>query len=97
MEDVGYRPDTSKVWRKKKLCPKWIFLVHTLLQCHSPKSGGWDQFSTSIACGIVCLSKGITYNFSRFIFDGILGNVSAEKKKFLMCPRFLQIIIGFET
>lgn len=56
-----------------------------------------DQFSTSLACGIVCLSKGITYNFSRFIFDGMLRNVSAEKKKFLMYPRFLQIIIGIET
>ena len=97
MEDVGYRPDNSKVWCKNKLCPKWRFLVHTLLQCLSPKTGGWDQFSTDLACGIVCLSKGITYNFSRFIFDGMLGNVSAKKHKFLMYPRFLQIIIGIET
>jgi hypothetical protein len=44
MEDVCYTLDGTKVWRKNRLCPKWRFLVHTLLQCISPKSGGRDQF-----------------------------------------------------
>ena len=40
----------------------------------SPKSGGWDQFSTELGCGIVCLSKGITFNWSKFIFEGMISN-----------------------
>lgn len=54
---IGYEGD-GKVWYKNKFCPKWRFLAHTLLQCISSKSGGWDQFSTSLAFAIVCLSQG---------------------------------------
>nr|GFD05591.1 hypothetical protein [Tanacetum cinerariifolium] len=38
-----------------------------------------------------------TYNFSRFILEGMIGNVKAPKHKFLMYPRFLQMILAFET
>ncbi|GKB44213.1 hypothetical protein Tco_0889155, partial [Tanacetum coccineum] len=58
------------------------------------KSGGWNQFLSSLATGLICLSTGRTYNFSRFIFDGMVGNVSATNHKFLMYPRFLQTILG---
>jgi hypothetical protein len=73
-----------------------MFLVHTL-QCISPKSGGWDQFSSSLACGIICLSQGRVYKFSRYIFEEMLKNVKDTKYKFLMYPRFLQIVLGIET
>nr|GFB77023.1 hypothetical protein [Tanacetum cinerariifolium] len=32
-----------------------------------------------------------------FILEGMIGNVKAPKHKFLMYPRFLQIILAFET
>ena len=35
---IRYEGD-GKVWYKNKFCPKWRFLVHTLLQCISSKSG----------------------------------------------------------
>ena len=71
--------------------------MHLLLQCISNKSGGWDQFSTQLGCGIVCLSKGLTYNFSKFIFDNMIENIEKQKHKFLMYPRFLQIILDITT
>lgn len=93
---IGYEGN-EKVWHKNKFCPKWRFLVHTLLQCISSKSGGWDQFSTSIAFAIVCLSQGRTYNFSKYIFDAMVKNVKDTKLKYLMYPRFLQIVLGKHT
>ncbi|GKB19751.1 hypothetical protein Tco_0853674 [Tanacetum coccineum] len=36
-------------------------------------------------------------NFSRFIIEGMIGNVKATKNKFLMYPRFLQMIVAIET
>ncbi|GJU74151.1 putative ribonuclease H-like domain-containing protein [Tanacetum coccineum] len=64
---------------------------------YASKSGGWNQFPSSLATGLICLSTGRTYNFSRFIFDGMVGNVSATNHKFLMYPRFLQTILGIQT
>ncbi|GJU18538.1 hypothetical protein Tco_1146504 [Tanacetum coccineum] len=37
------------------------------------------------------------YNFSRFILEGMIGNIKATKHKFLMYPRFLQMIVALET
>nr|GEV46946.1 hypothetical protein [Tanacetum cinerariifolium] len=34
------------------------------------------------------------YNFSMFILDGMIGNIGSKRHKFLMYPRFLQMILG---
>nr|GFB48625.1 hypothetical protein [Tanacetum cinerariifolium] len=38
-----------------------------------------------------------TYNFSRFILDGMIGNIGSKRHKFLMYLRFLQMILGIQT
>lgn len=50
-----------------------------------------------LASGLICLSTGRTYNFSRLIFNGLVGNVFDKNYKLLMYPRFLQIILGVQT
>ncbi|GJT31099.1 hypothetical protein Tco_0911374, partial [Tanacetum coccineum] len=67
------------------------------MHCLSPKSGSWNQFPSSIATALICLSTGRVYNFSRFILEGMIGNLKAKKHKFLMYPRFLQMIVALET
>jgi hypothetical protein len=96
LQAAGYTGD-GKVWYKNLFCPKWRFLTHTLLQCMGSKSGGSDQFSTDIALAIVCLSQGRTFNFSRYIFNAMLENVKDTKLKYLLYPRFLQIILDIQT
>ncbi|GKE99409.1 hypothetical protein Tco_0022760 [Tanacetum coccineum] len=72
------------------------YLVHHLLHCISSKSGGWDQFGSNIATALICLSTGRVYNFSKLIFDGMVANLKS-KTKFLMYPRFLQMILNIQT
>ncbi|GJW31769.1 putative ribonuclease H-like domain-containing protein [Tanacetum coccineum] len=60
------------------------------------KSGGWDQFGSNIATALICLSTGRVYNFSKLIFDGMVANLKS-KTKFLMYPRFLQMILNIQT
>ncbi|GJW62126.1 putative ribonuclease H-like domain-containing protein [Tanacetum coccineum] len=43
-----------------------------------------------------CCGQGKTYNWSRYIFTGMVNNIN-NSKKFLMFPRFLQVILDIET
>ncbi|GJU24878.1 hypothetical protein Tco_1163499 [Tanacetum coccineum] len=97
MRAIGYPTDGTFTFYKNKFSPQWRYLIHTLIHCISPKSRSWNQFPSSLATGVICLSTRRTYNFSRFIFDGMVGNVSATNHKFLMYPRFLQKILGIQT
>ncbi|GJU11070.1 hypothetical protein Tco_1133466 [Tanacetum coccineum] len=60
------------------------------------KSGSWDQFGSSIVVALICLSDGRRFNWSSYIFKGMVSNIG-NAKKFLMYPRFLQTILGIET
>ncbi|GKF25664.1 hypothetical protein Tco_0081558 [Tanacetum coccineum] len=62
----------------------------------SPKSGGWDQIGSNLATALICLSTSRIYNFSKLIFDGMVANLKS-KTKFLMYPRFLQMILEIQT
>ncbi|GJQ94954.1 hypothetical protein Tco_0006093 [Tanacetum coccineum] len=96
MGNMGYPTDGSFTFWKSFFTPQWRFLVHHILHCISPKSGGWDQFGSNIATALICLSTGRVYNFSKLIFDGMVANLKS-KTKFLMYPRFLQMILEIQT
>ncbi|GJS96580.1 putative ribonuclease H-like domain-containing protein [Tanacetum coccineum] len=96
MGQIGYPTDGTFTFWKSFFTPQWRFLVHHLLHCISSKSGGWDQFGSNIATALICLSTGRVYNFSKLIFDGMVANLKS-KKKFLMYPRFLQMILNIQT
>ncbi|GJT10204.1 putative ribonuclease H-like domain-containing protein [Tanacetum coccineum] len=95
MGNMGYPTDGTFTFWKSHFTPQWRFLVHHILHCMSPKSGGWDQFGSNIATALICLSTGRIYNFSKLIFDGMVANLKS-KTKFLMYPRFLQMILEIQ-
>ncbi|GJZ80016.1 hypothetical protein Tco_0644853, partial [Tanacetum coccineum] len=70
--------------------------IYVGLATLGPKSGGWDQFGSTIATALICLSSNRVYNFSKMIFDGMVHNLKSNSK-FLMYPRFLQIILDITT
>ncbi|GJV13744.1 hypothetical protein Tco_1355285 [Tanacetum coccineum] len=57
---------------------------------------GYDQFGSSLAVALICLSDGRRFNWSSYIFKGMVSNIG-NAKKFLMYPCFLQTILGIET
>nr|GEU29218.1 hypothetical protein [Tanacetum cinerariifolium] len=81
---------------KNKFLPQWRFLVHNLLHCLSTKSGSWDQFGSPLVVALICLSNERRFNWSNYIFKGMVSNIG-NAKKFLMYHRFLQTILGIET
>ncbi|GKE52898.1 hypothetical protein Tco_1488054 [Tanacetum coccineum] len=70
--------------------------IYVGLATLGPKSGGWDQFGSTIATALICLSSNRVYNFSKMIFDGMVHNLESNSK-ILMYPRFLQIILDITT
>ncbi|GKC53362.1 hypothetical protein Tco_1076107, partial [Tanacetum coccineum] len=93
---LGYVTESKLTFWKKNFTPQWKFLIHHILHCVSPKSGGWDQFGSTIATALICLSSNRVYNFSKMIFDGMVHNLESNSK-ILMYPRFLQIILDITT
>ncbi|GJR76448.1 hypothetical protein Tco_0088813 [Tanacetum coccineum] len=96
MDNLGYVTEGKLTFYKNKFSPQWRFLVHTILHCLSTKSGSWDQFGSSLAVALICLSDGRKFNWSSYIFKGMVSNIG-NAKKFLMYPRFFQTILGIET
>ncbi|GJZ53400.1 putative ribonuclease H-like domain-containing protein [Tanacetum coccineum] len=96
MDNLGYPTEGKLTFYKNKFSPQWRFLVHTIQHCLSTKTGSWDQFGSPLAIALICLSDGRRFNWSSYIFKGMVHNIS-NAKRFLMYPRFLQIILGIET
>ncbi|GJQ98259.1 putative ribonuclease H-like domain-containing protein [Tanacetum coccineum] len=70
--------------------------IYAGLATLGPKSGGWDQFGSTIATALICLSSNRVYNFSKMIFDRMVHNLESNSK-ILMYPRFSQIILDITT
>nr|GEZ79929.1 hypothetical protein [Tanacetum cinerariifolium] len=88
---MGYNISSNQkfTFQKGQFSHQWKYLIHTIMQCLSPKSTGFNEFSSNIATALVCLATNRTYNFSKMIFDGLVKNINNKVSKILMYPRFL--------
>nr|GFA97484.1 synaptobrevin, longin-like domain protein [Tanacetum cinerariifolium] len=86
---MGYNISQNQklTFQKGQFSHQWKYLIHTIMQCLSPKSTGFNEFNSNIATALVCLATNWTYNFSKMIFDGMVKNVKNKVSKFLMYPR----------
>nr|GEX07911.1 hypothetical protein [Tanacetum cinerariifolium] len=54
---MGYeKPFTKLTFYNEFFSPQWKFLIHTILQCMSAKRTSWNEFSSSMASAVICLS-----------------------------------------
>ncbi|GKD03952.1 hypothetical protein Tco_1178926 [Tanacetum coccineum] len=91
---MGYEKISEKLtFYKAFFSPQWKFLIHTILQCLSPKTTAWNEFSSTMASAIICLATNQKFNFSKLIFDSMVRNLDNLSGKFLMYPRFLQVFL----
>nr|GEV68256.1 hypothetical protein [Tanacetum cinerariifolium] len=88
---MGYNisPNQKFTFQKGQFSHQWKYLIHTIMQCLSPKSTRFNEFSSNIVTTLVCLATKRVYNFSKLIFDGMVKNVNNKVSKFLMYPKFL--------
>nr|GFB96022.1 synaptobrevin, longin-like domain protein [Tanacetum cinerariifolium] len=62
---MGYeKPSTKLTFYKALFSSQWKFLIHTILQCMSAKQTSWNEFSSSMASAVICLSIRRKFNFS---------------------------------
>nr|GFA93241.1 synaptobrevin, longin-like domain protein [Tanacetum cinerariifolium] len=85
---MGYNisPNQKFTFQKSQFSHQWKYLIHTIMQCLSPKSIGFNESSSNIATALVCLATNRVYNFLKMIFDGMVKNVNNIVSKFLMYP-----------
>nr|GEU40731.1 ribonuclease H-like domain-containing protein [Tanacetum cinerariifolium] len=94
---MGYENLLQKLtFYKPFIFPQWKFLMHTILQCLSPKTTAWNEFSSTMASAIICLAADQNFSFSKWIFDSMIRNLDNVFGKFLMYPRFLQIFLDHQ-
>ncbi|GJV73050.1 hypothetical protein Tco_1493045 [Tanacetum coccineum] len=87
---MGYEKISQKLtFYKPFFSPQWKFLIHTILQCLSPKTTAWNEFSSTMASAIICLATNQKFNFSKFIFEGMIRNLDNVSGKFLMYRKFI--------
>nr|GEU96219.1 putative ribonuclease H-like domain-containing protein [Tanacetum cinerariifolium] len=90
---MGYeKPSTKLTFYKAFFSSQLKFLIHTILQCMSAKRTSWNEFSSSVASAVICLSTGRKINLSKYMFDSLVRNVDSTTK-FYKYPRFLLLII----
>nr|GFC34879.1 hypothetical protein [Tanacetum cinerariifolium] len=70
---MGYNilPNQKITFQKGQFSHQWKYLIHTIMQCLSPKSTEFKEFSSNIVTALVCLATNRVYNFLKMIFDGM--------------------------
>nr|GEW47654.1 hypothetical protein [Tanacetum cinerariifolium] len=63
----------------------------------SPKTTGWNKFSSTMASAIIYLATDQKFNFSKFIFDSMIRNLDNVSGKFLMYLRVGKVFFGRVT
>ncbi|GJW31168.1 retrovirus-related pol polyprotein from transposon TNT 1-94 [Tanacetum coccineum] len=90
---MGYEKLSQKLtFYKAFFPPQWKFLIHTILQCLSAKTTAWNEFSNTMAFGIICLATNQKFNFLKYIFKSMVKNLD-NAGKFLMYPRLVQVFL----
>nr|GEV85102.1 hypothetical protein [Tanacetum cinerariifolium] len=90
------KPSTKLIFYKAFFSAQWKFLIHTILQCMSAKRTAWNEFRSSMASAVICLTTGRKFKILKYIFDSLVRNVDISSK-FYMCPRFLQLMISAQV
>nr|GEV87635.1 hypothetical protein [Tanacetum cinerariifolium] len=54
----------------------------------SAKRTSWNEFSSSMALAVICLSTSRNFNFSMYIFDSLVRNVDSSTKFYMVGKGF---------
>nr|GEV66305.1 copia protein [Tanacetum cinerariifolium] len=79
---IGYeKPSTKLTFYKAFFSSQWKFLLHTILQCMSAKRTSWNEFSSSMASAVICLSSGKGfYEVETPLFESMLVEQQVDEE-----------------
>nr|GEV40873.1 putative reverse transcriptase, RNA-dependent DNA polymerase, Gag-polypeptide of LTR copia-type [Tanacetum cinerariifolium] len=61
----------------------------------SAETTAWNEFSSTMASAIICLTNNQKFNFSKYILDNVVKNLEA-RVKFFMFLRFIQVFVNHQ-
>ncbi|KAI7735919.1 hypothetical protein M8C21_031185, partial [Ambrosia artemisiifolia] len=96
-QSIGYdAAPTKKQYKKALLSSQWRYIAHVILKCISCKKATFDDLSQQQAAAMAGLIYHNNFSFSNMIFQNLRLNVQGvgDSNKFLLYPRFLQIIFN---
>nr|GEW06040.1 hypothetical protein [Tanacetum cinerariifolium] len=78
---LGYeKPSTKLTFYKAFFSSQWKFLIQTILQCMSAKRTSLNEFSSSMASAVICLSSGKGFSgVDTPLFEGMLVAQEVEE------------------
>nr|GEX23165.1 hypothetical protein [Tanacetum cinerariifolium] len=79
---MGYeKPSTKLTFYKAFFSSQWKFLIHTILQCMSAKRTSWNEFNSSMAFAVICLSSGKRFSgVETTLFEGMLVEQQGDEE-----------------
>nr|GFA82980.1 hypothetical protein [Tanacetum cinerariifolium] len=80
---MGYeKPSTKLTFYKAFFSRKWKFHIHTISQCMRAKITSWNEFSSSMASAVICLSSGdLSTHTTKYTSPALTQKVFANMKR----------------
>nr|GEU75538.1 retrovirus-related Pol polyprotein from transposon TNT 1-94 [Tanacetum cinerariifolium] len=80
---MGYeKPFTKLTFYKDFFSSQWKFLIHIILHCMSAKRTSWNEFSSSMASAIICLSSGdLSTHSTKYTSPALTHKVFANMRR----------------
>nr|GEV82799.1 hypothetical protein [Tanacetum cinerariifolium] len=80
---MGYeKPSTKLTFYKAFFSSQWKFLIHIILQSMSTKCTSWNEFSSTMASAVICLSTGdLSTHSTKYISSALTQKVFANMKR----------------
>nr|GEU84399.1 retrovirus-related Pol polyprotein from transposon TNT 1-94 [Tanacetum cinerariifolium] len=66
-------------------------VIFTELSRMGAKRTSWNEFGSSMALAVICLSTGRKFNFSKYIFDSLVRNVDSSTKFYMVGKGFFGV------
>nr|GEU91050.1 hypothetical protein [Tanacetum cinerariifolium] len=80
---MGYeKPSTKLTFYKAFFSSQWKFLIHTILHSMSAKRTSWNEFSSTIASTVICLSTGdLSTHTTKYTSPALTQKVFANMRR----------------
>ncbi|MFS8017924.1 hypothetical protein Hanom_Chr15g01386081 [Helianthus anomalus] len=90
---MGFTGHLKGKYLKTIFSTPYKFLIHCVVHDLSHRKGAYDETSDYIMNIITCLVLNRPYNVSQVIFNYMVDNVGSGSGKYIMYPRFIQMMI----